>query len=58
MLVYRDTYTQRYLQRGKKIQEKMVIVIRIKNEYCIIGNEQNSIGIGREVGLVKSGKVL
>lgn len=36
----------------------MVIVIRIINEYCIIGNEQNSIGIGREVGLVKFGKVL
>lgn len=34
----------------------MVIVIRIINEYCIIGNEQNSIGIGREVGLVNLGK--
>lgn len=54
---------QRYLHteiftKRKKIQEKMVIVIRIKNEYCIIGNEQNSIGIGREVGLVEFGKVL
>lgn len=39
----------------------MVIVIRIINEYCIIVNEQNSIGIGRVpilVGLVKFGKVL
>lgn len=34
----------------------MVIVIRIINEYCTIGNEQNSIGIGREEGLVKFGK--
>ena len=53
--IQRYLYTEIFTKR-RKIQEKMVIVIRIINEYCTIGNEQNSIGIGREEGLVKFGK--
>lgn len=36
----------------------MIIVIIIINEYCITEDEQDSIGIDREAGLVNLGKFL